>query len=142
MPPPAPARFAPEDGGPSWHGSTELLVCQGRELRADPSAVVASCPQDIEWLIEQAHVHPELRAVIARHIPAATVAVLADLGILALEAEPALLPKLAQGSRLHVPSPKSWGEGQIELDVDDQPVKLKWLAVGPERAWTGGLKPD
>lgn len=141
-PPPAPDQFATGSTGPSWHGSTELLLCARRELRARPSAVVASCPQDVEWLIEQAHCHPELRAVIAEHIPAATVAVLADLGILALRAEAPLLARLADGRRVSVPEPNAWQEDQIELSLDDEPVRLRWLAVGRERDWTSSRDSD
>ncbi len=132
-------RFAESQPPSIWHQSTELLIANGRELTNDPSVLLAHDADDIKWLIDQAHQHPQLRAVVADHIPSALVTVLSGLGILALRADEETLANLEAQRSVSVPSPKSWYDAEyVELSCGASPVKLRWLAIGAERRWTSG----
>ncbi len=133
---PKPDHFAPSNPPDGWHGSTELVISSGREIGKSPSILLAQCPQDIEWLIENAYAYPELRAVVASHIPSAMVTVLAGLGILALRANPSAFAELEGVQAVSVPSPRRWGSDYIELEAGKHPVRLDWLAIGAEQNWT------
>jgi aconitate hydratase len=93
---------------------------------------------DVRWIARRA---PELsgavRAVIASHIPAGVVALLAGTGILALRADPDALRTLQSQPSLGLPAPAEWnGKATISASAGGKPVELTFLAVGAEREWT------
>ncbi len=125
--------------GPVLHtwreGMTLPLVAQ-RSKPEQPSALLLDSLDDVRWVARRA---PELagtvRAVIAAHIPAGVVSVLAGTGIAALRAEPAALSALAEQSSVLLPSPTEWNS-RVAASAGPTSVDLTWLAVGPERDWT------
>jgi hypothetical protein len=89
-------------------------------------------------LAENAPGKPQLRAIIASHIPAATVSILSGLGVLALRADEETLARVSGAKTLTVPDHSAWGDQELSLQVDEEPLALDWLAVGPERDWASG----
>jgi aconitate hydratase len=78
-----------------------------------------------------------VRAVIASHIPAGVVALLAGTGILALRADPDALRTLQNQPSLGLPAPADWnGKATISVSAGGKAVELTFLAVGAEREWT------
>jgi aconitate hydratase len=122
----------------AWGKPIELDVIAGRSEPKSPCAFVAASLEDIRWLIERAPVSPELRAVIAEHIPAASVSVLSGLGVLALRADEKTIAHLVAAKKLRVPGYDDWDGQKFSLDIGKKSVSVDWLAVGPEREWTSG----
>jgi hypothetical protein len=78
-----------------------------------------------------------VRAVIAAHIPAGVVALLAGTGILALRGEPDAIRALQGQTSVGLPSPTAWnGTSTINVSAGGKDVELTLLAVGAEREWT------
>jgi aconitate hydratase len=123
------------------HGwqNAEVLPLSSRRMTPDkPSALVLGSLDDVRWIARRA---PELsgsvRAVIASHIPAGVVALLAGTGILALRGEPDAIRTLQAEPTVGLPAPTEWnGTGIISVSAGGKPVELTLLAVGAERDWT------
>jgi len=134
------ARAAPLEA-PVAHGWTaaQTLPLVAKRGRPDqPSALVLGTLDDVRWVARRA---PELagsvRAVIAPHIPAGVVALLAGTGILALRADPEALKALQGVTSLGLPAPVEWnGTNRIQAAAGAKSVELTLLAVGAERDWT------
>lgn len=135
---PASDRFSPPKARSPWNGPVVLTVLAQRGEVTSPSAYVAECLDDVRWLTESAVAEPELRAIIAAHIPAATVSVLSGLGVLALRADAATIAQVVCAKTLQVPAQESWDNGHVALELGEGSVTVDWLAVGPERDWTSG----
>jgi aconitate hydratase len=127
--------------GPALHGWRESLtlpIVATRSKPEQPSALVLESLDDVRWVGRRA---PELsatvRAVIAPHIPAGVVALLAGTGIVALRAEPETLKELSSQRSLKLPSPSECdGKAQVTASAESGSIPLTWLAIGVERDWT------
>jgi aconitate hydratase len=127
----------------SWTHSTTLLISTtGRETRVrledHPQAhvFVALNSEDLRWMVDNASDRPQLRALVADHIPSATVSVLSGLGILALQADQKTLENLAKRDKVTVPSNDGWSQETLSLGSEDREFEVRWLARGAERNWT------
>jgi aconitate hydratase len=118
-----------------WTDRTKLPVVTDRTAPAEPSAVVVDSLDDVRWAERSARAGDGIKAVIALHIPAATVSVLSGLGVLALRASRAEMKQLSTASSVALPSPSEWHNGGIRVTADASELTLEWLAVGPERRW-------
>lgn len=121
-----------------WQSAATLPLVSRRATPDKPSALVLGSLDDVRWV---ARLAPELsgsvRAVIASHIPAGVVALLAGTGILALRAEPEGLRALLAEKFVGLPAASDWnGTGTIRVSAGDQAVELTMLAIGAERDWT------
>jgi len=121
-----------------WQSGATLPVVSRRKTPDTPSALVLGSLDDVRWV---ARLAPELagsvRAVIASHIPAGAVALLAGTGILALRADPEGLRVLLAEKFVGLPAASDWnGTGTIRVSAGGQAVELTMLAVGAERDWT------
>jgi aconitate hydratase len=131
----APLETAPLHG---WQNAEVLPLSSRRATPEKPSALVLGSLDDVRWIARRA---PELsgsvRAVIAAHIPAGVVALLAGTGILALRGEPDAIRILQAEPSVGLPAPAEWnGTGTISVSAGGKPVELTLLAVGAERDWT------
>lgn len=120
---------------PSWQSETSLSLLARRQPPSEPSAVLATTLEDVQWAAREAGSSGTLRAIIAPHIPSATVCMLTGLGVLALRADEAALETLGGQQSVTIPAPSGWSDGEIQLVAGAQPVRVTWLAIGPERAW-------
>jgi aconitate hydratase len=120
-----------------WRAAQTLPVVAQRAKPDQPSALVLGTLDDVRWIARRA---PELsgavRAVIAPHIPAGVVALLAGTGILALRADPDALRTLQGQPSVGLPAPADWNGGTISASAGGKAVELTFLAVGAERDWT------
>jgi aconitate hydratase len=131
----APLEAPPQHG---WQGAQTLPLVARRGKPDAPSALVLGSLDDVRWVARRA---PELagavRAVIAEHIPAGVVPLLAGTGILALRADPEVLRTLQAQPSLGLPAPPEWnGNTRISASTGSKSVELTLLAVGAERDWT------
>jgi aconitate hydratase len=127
--------FAGPHAPSRWADSTKLPVVTSRTAPNQPSAIVVDSLEDVRWAERSARTSDEIKAVIAPHIPAATVSVLSGLGVLALRASAAEVKQLSSATSVAVPSPSEWHNGGIRIKADTSELTLEWLAVGPERSW-------
>lgn len=136
--PPPGVRSSHPPAPKNWQHPTVLSLISDRMPTDRPSAFLAACPEDVQWVAENCSIHPQLRAVIAHHIPAATVSVLSGNGILALEADLATLEQLGHNDTVGIPDSKTWNSDYLELECDGRSsaARVQWLAVGAERKWT------
>jgi aconitate hydratase len=121
-----------------WRAAQTLPVVAQRARPDQPSALVLGSLDDVRWVARRA---PELsgsvRVVIASHIPAGVVALLAGTGILALRADPDAMRTLQSQTSLGLPAPTDWnGRDTISASAGGKAVELTFLAVGAEREWT------
>lgn len=120
---------------PSWQTETSLPLLGRRQAPSEPSAVLATTLEDVQWAAQAAGNGSGLRAIIAPHIPSATVCMLTGLGVLALRADEATLAALEAQRRVVIPAPSGWSNGEIQLRAGDHAVRVTWLARGAEREW-------
>jgi len=114
-----------------------LALVTGRRLLDGPSALVVESLDDVRWVARRAAMlRPNLRALIAPHIPRGTVPVLAGLGILALTADARALERLRAATTLALPPPDRWNGDGLPIAAGDAELTLSWLALGLEREWT------
>ena len=74
-----------------------------------PGALLFESLDDVRWAARNAAaLRPNLRAVIAPHIPGGTVPVFAGQGILALVADGDSLQRLRDQDSLGLPGPEKW----------------------------------
>jgi aconitate hydratase len=118
-----------------WTDSTQLPVVTERNWPHEPSALVVDSLEDVRWAERRASIDHDIKAVIAPHIPAATVSLLSGLGILALQASAADVLELTAARSLALPSPGEWHNGGIRVTAGNAKLTLTWLAVGQERYW-------
>ncbi len=121
-----------------WNGPVELEVATNTDELPAACAFVAETLDDVRWLTENATLRTEVRAVIAEHIPAATVSILSGLGVLALRGDPKTIARVGEAKYLKIPEHQSWGDGRVPLEVGGEMLSLDWLAVGDERNLTSG----
>jgi aconitate hydratase len=122
-----------------WKNGSTLQLVAARKRPLEPSALLLHSLEDVRWAArDAAFLGPNVRAVIAPHIPAGTVPVFAGLGILALTAEPDALRRLQDRPALGLPAPETWdGNASITLSEDGKgDIELSWRAIGVERQWT------
>jgi aconitate hydratase len=134
------ARAVPLEVPPThgWRHAVTLPLVARRGRPDEPSALLLGSLDDVRWIARRA---PELsgavRAVIASHIPAGVVALLAGTGILALRADAEALRTLQSQTQLGLPAPSEWnGKATINVSAGGKPLELTYLAVGAERDWT------
>jgi aconitate hydratase len=134
------SRAAPLEAPPvhGWRGAQTLPLVLQRGKPEQPSALLLGSLDDVRWIARRA---PELagavRVVIASHIPAGVVALLAGTGILALRADADALRTLQSQPSLGLPAPAEWnGKSTISASAGGKAVELTFLAVGAEREWT------
>lgn len=118
-----------------WQTETSLPLLARRQAPREPSAVLATTLEDVRWAAHAAGSGGGLRAIIAPHIPSATVCMLTGLGVLALRADEAALAALEAQGRVTIPAPSRWSNGEIQLLAGDHAVRVTWLAKGAERDW-------
>ncbi len=133
--PPSSDSFAPPPVVQEWSGPVVLQVCASEALLQGPSAVFARTLEDLRRLVENAATRPELRAVVAAHIPTSTVSILSGLGILALRVDESTLQTIASAKELTIPQQDSWSQSTLPIAVDDKTTPMHWLAIGAERNW-------
>lgn len=123
---------------PSWQDALTLAVVKAQSEPAEPAALVLTSLDEVRWAARRAaKLSPNLKAVIAPHIPSGTVPLFAALGILALSADEAVVEKLRDQASLGLPPPERWdGAETITLSAGSAKIDLRWLAVGAERQWT------
>ena len=114
-----------------WNGSIDLTVTLKRGDLSGPSVFVAESLEDIRWISESATAPPQLRAVIAQHIPAATASVLADMGVLALRANKETIKRVGAAHCVHVPEQPASGGERISIHLDDETDSLDFLDFEP-----------
>jgi aconitate hydratase len=120
-----------------WNGELTLTLVAQRTGLQGPSALVFDSLDDVRWAARHAAaLRPNLRAVIAPHIPGGTVPVFAGLGILALGADPEAISALRQQASVALPGPEKWNGERVTAAAGSASVDLRWLAVGVERRWT------
>ena len=120
------------------NGAATLTVLRERTSPAEPSAMLLQSLDDVRWAARHsASLSPNLRAVIAPHIPSGTVAIFAGVGILALTADGSTMKALEGEASLGLPPPEKWdGTETIQVSAGSSKVDLRWLAIGAERHWT------
>lgn len=128
-------RFSEPPNPNKWTNSTQLPVVTERTALEKPSALVVGSLNDVRWAERHASVDRAIKAVIATHIPAATVSVLSGLGVLALQASEDDFKELSHASSVALPSPGEWHNGGIRVTAGNSKLTLTWLAIGPERHW-------
>lgn len=128
--------FSSPGAPPSWATATSLPLVAKRQPPSEPSALLAKTLEDVRWAAHEAGNGSSFRAIIAPHIPAATVSMLAGLGVLALRADEATLAALGAQQTVTIPATSGWHDGEIELVAGISQVRVTWLAVGAEREWT------
>lgn len=116
-----------------WNGPMDLEITTDTTELSGACAFVAESLDDVRWLAENATSRTEVRAVIAEHIPSATVSILSDLGVLALRADRETLDRFSLVKKLHIPESDRWRSGSVPLQIGGETVSLDWLAVGIER---------
>lgn len=121
-----------------WDGPVDLEVATDTSSLPGICAFVAQTLDDVRWLIENATLRTEVRAVIARHIPAASVSILSGLGVLALRADRATIARVGEAKVLRIPHHETWSGATIPLQIGNDEFSLDWLAVGEERDWASG----
>lgn len=132
---PPSSSFGDAQAPPSWQAETSLSLLAKRQPPSEPSAVLATTLEDVQWATRQAASGGSLRAIIAPHIPSATVCMLTGLGVLALQADEAALEALGGERSVTIPAPSGWSDGEIQLVAGTHPVRVTWLAIGAERDW-------
>lgn len=133
--PPVSSRRRAAEAPPSWQAETSLSLLADRQPPSEPSAVLATTLADVQWAAQEAGSSGSLRAIIAPHIPSATVCMLTGLGVLALRADEAALEALGSQRSVTIPAPSGWSDGEIQLLAGAHPVRVTWLARGLERDW-------
>ncbi len=114
-----------------------LALVTGRRLLDGPSALVVESLDDVRWVARRAAMlRPNLRALIAPHIPRGTVPVRAGLGILARTADARALERRRAATTLALPPPDRWNGDGLPIAAGDAELTLSWLALGLEREWT------
>ena len=127
--------LAPAIAAASWTRAESLTIVPERSELHGPSAMILGSLDAVRWAARYAPVLvPHLRAVIAEHIPAGIVPLLAGLGIVALTTDAATLKKLEGEKSLELPPPSNGAD--ILASSAGGNVELKWGAVGAERQWT------
>jgi aconitate hydratase len=129
-----------------WKSADTLALVNEGTLPSEPSAMLLSSLDGVRWVARNAAaLGPNLRAVIAEHIPSGLVPLFAGLGIVALGADATALKKLATESTIALPSPEGIdGEQSLAATAGNGVrIDLRWLAVGAERQWTiaGSARP-
>ncbi len=128
-------RFSEPPCPSKWTDSTQLPVVTERTPPREPSALVVGSLEDVRWAERHARTERDIKAVIAPHIPSATVSVLSGLGVLALQASEADVKELINVGSLALPSPGEWHNGGIRVTAGKSKLTLTWLAIGQERLW-------
>jgi aconitate hydratase len=140
---PAVPAMAARDG---WRGADTLAIVNEGTVPSEPSVMLLRSLDSVRWVAKSAAaLGPNLRAVVAEHIPSGIVPILAGLGIVALGADATALKKLAAETTIALPSPERV-DGAKVLSAqagNGVQIELTWLAVGAERQWTiaGGARP-
>jgi hypothetical protein len=109
-----------------------------RSELSQPSALVVSSLDDVRWAARRAGaLVPNLRAVIAPHIPSGTLPIFAGLGILALTAEARAIEQLQTQASIGLPALEKANSNElVSVSAGDATLELRWSAVGLEREWT------
>ncbi|MCC6215093.1 MAG: 3-isopropylmalate dehydratase [Polyangiaceae bacterium] len=135
----SPRGAAPEPSSQTtWSGRARLVV--GRPSASPPadSAFILGSLEEVRWVADRAAaLAPALRAVVAEHIPAGAVPVLAGAGVLALTADAGTLERLRASTSLELDvAGCTNGQRAIEARIGEGTARLDWLAVESERQWT------
>jgi aconitate hydratase len=119
-----------------WRDGLTLPLVTSRAKPEQPSALLLSSLEDVRWVARRAaELSSTVRAVIAEHIPAGLVSLLAGTGIAALRGEPDALGTLSGQPTVLLPSPSEWNS-RVTASTGSSSVDLTWLAIGAEREWT------
>lgn len=140
--PPAP-RAATKVEPSSWKAAMSLELVDAASFVANGKsnlAVVCASLDEVRQLALRAHeLASSVRAVVAPHIPSATVAIFSAAGIAALRVDGPAAKALKGQRTLALPPPSQWDDAQpTSAALGNAKVALTWLAVGPERAWVTG----
>lgn len=122
----------------NWNGPLDLEVATDTSNLPGVCAFIAENLDDVRWLTENATLRTEVRAVIAEHIPSATVSMLSGLGVLTLRADRQTIARVGGAKSLRIPNHESWTDGTVRLRIGEEEVTLDWLAIGDERNWASG----
>lgn len=133
--PPSSTSLADENFLRNWDGPVELEIATDTSSLPGVCAFVTENLEDVSWLAENATLRTEIRALIAQHIPAATVSILSGLGVLALRADRETIARVGEAKILQIADHDSWEEGTVPLRIGNEEFTLDWLAVGDERKW-------
>lgn len=120
-----------------WAAEVTLSVITSPRVVPEPHAFVLADLDDVHWVARRApRLSPALRAVIAHHVPAALVPLLAGLGVLVLTADAEQISKLAAAPELTFEAPSSWDAASLTARGAGAVWTLNWLAIDAERGWT------
>jgi aconitate hydratase len=125
-----------------WPGALELRVVASLSSAcayqdAQPAAIVLHHPDDVRRVEASAlSMAKHARAVIAPHVPSATVAVLHGLGVAVFSADAEALACVEKAATVRLPAPDTWPDnGSVSASTADGAVALRWLGNPSERAW-------
>jgi aconitate hydratase len=133
---PAVAAAPTRDG---WRAADTLAIVDENTLLSEPSVMLLRSLDSVRWMAKSAAgLGPNLRAVIAEHIPSGIVPILAGLGIVVLGTDATSLKKLAAETTIALPSPEHLDGAKVlsAMAGNGVQIDLQWLAVGAERHWT------
>ncbi|MBK7580944.1 MAG: 3-isopropylmalate dehydratase [Myxococcales bacterium] len=126
---------APIAAPSGWNAAVSLVLVKERTEPSEPSAMLLGSLDAVRWAARYApQLVPNLRAVIAEHLPAGVVPVFAALGIAALSADAATFKQLSSAASISLPAPGPADE--VVANAGGATVSLSWVALGIERAWT------
>ena len=113
--------------GPALPRSQWAMVVDTEKCRRD----------DVRRAAASAVTSPALvRAVLAAHVPAAIASVLSGAGVLALEADEAILPAIHAARSGSLPAASTGtADGSLVLQVAGGKATVRWVARGLERSW-------
>lgn len=124
-PPPAP-----------WKGAQTLEVCDllGAAAAKDGALVLCASLDELRAACARALETPaQIRAVVAAFVPSGLAALLAGVGVAALEGDPAALKA---HKTITLPAPGAWPASQpLSVPVGAGKIALRWCARGVERTW-------
>ena len=128
-----------------WKNADTLSLVSEETVPAEPSAILVRSLDGVRKLAHGASgLDPNVRAVIAEHVPSGLVPLFAGSGIIVLGADAAALKKLSGEHGISLPAPADV-DGQQTFSTkasSGAELELRWLAVGAERKWTieGGAR--
>jgi aconitate hydratase len=135
----AAAKRPPSPPGPPpapWKGAQTLEVCELLAAASSKEGALVPCASldELRAACARALEAPaQIRAVVAAFVPSGLAALLAGVGVAALEGDPAALEA---HKTITLPAPGTWPVSQpLSVSVGASKLALRWCARGVERTW-------
>jgi homoaconitase/3-isopropylmalate dehydratase large subunit len=120
----------------SWQDQLPLGILTSLKIPTSPCAFVTANLDDLGWVAGRASAFGgALRVVIAPFVPSGWITLFSACGVLSLQADEPQMSTLRGARILTVTPPERWLEG-VPVDVDGEPLLLRWAATPEERKWT------